>query len=434
MYYWAPVKSVPNLRALCLNTMWWSRARGWDTSPPKDPAGQFDWLSRQLIDAEKSGDQVLILGHIPPGYSYFSDRAFSPEPQWYNDYEDQFLNLIATHQKIIVAQLFGHFHSDDLRVQLLQSLNGGTTNGTEIGSDRMMMDEGSISTNNGSGMSNTEQVEIRQRLRMVKKKKIEKISWEDVLIDAGSTTVGAALLAPSIGTTHGNNPGWRLMDLMTTGVENDEEKSQETSGYYDATDAKGEAEKDDEGWSTVSQFIKRLWNGKKLSQDYETDHQLPTIEEEKKLKQSENRFRNDTVYLQISPDRFESILIDYTQFVAHLHSASPNNLGTYSPREPPKFVAEYRFRELYDQPTVTAGSIQSALGRIQTDMDLFDKYWKYFNTEGGQPAAFFLRCVQSISRWRTMRDCMTALVQQASMSVESNREKLVSFSELVIIS
>lgn len=117
MYYWTPIRSVPNLRAICLNTMWWSQNRPWTSHRPEDPAGQLSWLRKQLADAKKAGDQVLILGHIPAGYSYFSDRAFSPEPQWYNDYEEEFLKLVALHRSIILVQMFGHFHSDDLRVQ-----------------------------------------------------------------------------------------------------------------------------------------------------------------------------------------------------------------------------------------------------------------------------------------------------------------------------
>ena len=31
-----------------------------------DPAGQLEWLVQQLLDAEKQGDKVHIIGHIPP--------------------------------------------------------------------------------------------------------------------------------------------------------------------------------------------------------------------------------------------------------------------------------------------------------------------------------------------------------------------------------
>ena len=32
-----------------------------------DPGGQLQWLVQQLTDAEKVGDKVHIIGHIPPG-------------------------------------------------------------------------------------------------------------------------------------------------------------------------------------------------------------------------------------------------------------------------------------------------------------------------------------------------------------------------------
>ena len=32
-----------------------------------DPGGQLQWLVEQLLDAEKVGDKVHLIGHIPPG-------------------------------------------------------------------------------------------------------------------------------------------------------------------------------------------------------------------------------------------------------------------------------------------------------------------------------------------------------------------------------
>ena len=32
-----------------------------------DPAGQLQWLADQLLEAERVGDKVHIIGHHPPG-------------------------------------------------------------------------------------------------------------------------------------------------------------------------------------------------------------------------------------------------------------------------------------------------------------------------------------------------------------------------------
>lgn len=44
-----------------------------------DPGGQLEWLIQQLLQAERVGDKVHIIGHIPPaafthsfGWSYHS--------------------------------------------------------------------------------------------------------------------------------------------------------------------------------------------------------------------------------------------------------------------------------------------------------------------------------------------------------------------------
>ena len=50
----------------------------WLIYDAKDPAGQLKWLADTLLQAEKDGEKVHILGHIPPGDGS-CQRAWSRE-------------------------------------------------------------------------------------------------------------------------------------------------------------------------------------------------------------------------------------------------------------------------------------------------------------------------------------------------------------------
>lgn len=360
--------------------------------------GQFEWLERQLNDAEINGDHVLILGHIPPGYSYFSDRAFTAEPQWFDEYEGAFLKLIGRYREIVVGQFFGHFHSDDLRIQR--------------GIREYRRDEGI-----------QESDKLKERESDVTNKQ---------LLNVGDL-IGAALLAPSIGTTHGNNPGWRLMHLQTTMGQMAEQdhcakcnecakckecdKCEECDKCKECDKCNGTATKKDmhtetsdnptgnnEGlsWSSVTHFVQRIWNRQKVQS-------------------------NVTGSVQ-----WKSILFDYDQYISHLHSSSPTDLGTYSSSLPPPFVKAYSFRELYSQSDVSYRSIDMALSQIQTSSQLFDLFWNYYDAEGGQPAAFFLRCVQTIVQFKSMERCMDSLVPISLSSNDALNETHDNFFEFIV--
>lgn len=72
---------------------------------PKDQDGQLSWLMETLLQAEKDGEFVHILAHIPPGdHSCFVS--------WSKEYR----KIINRFSHIISAQFNGHTHNDEFRV------------------------------------------------------------------------------------------------------------------------------------------------------------------------------------------------------------------------------------------------------------------------------------------------------------------------------
>uniref|UniRef100_A0A1X7UA88 Saposin B-type domain-containing protein n=1 Tax=Amphimedon queenslandica TaxID=400682 RepID=A0A1X7UA88_AMPQE len=66
-----------------------------------DPDGMLHWFIEKLLDAEKKGMKVHVLGHIPPG----SDS-------WGQNYK----KIVSRFENTIAGQFFGHYHSDTFTV------------------------------------------------------------------------------------------------------------------------------------------------------------------------------------------------------------------------------------------------------------------------------------------------------------------------------
>ncbi|NXX13447.1 ASM phosphodiesterase, partial [Podargus strigoides] len=58
----------PGLRVVALNMNFCSQANFWLLINATDPAGQLHWLGGVLAAAERDGEKVHIIGHIPPGH------------------------------------------------------------------------------------------------------------------------------------------------------------------------------------------------------------------------------------------------------------------------------------------------------------------------------------------------------------------------------
>lgn len=93
------------LRIISLNSFLCDSLNYFLVKDPTDPLGQIDFLYETLKQAEKDGEKVFIIGHIPPG-----DRGFLVEcNKYYNALLDRF-------QHIITGHFYGHSHHDEIRL------------------------------------------------------------------------------------------------------------------------------------------------------------------------------------------------------------------------------------------------------------------------------------------------------------------------------
>jgi sphingomyelin phosphodiesterase len=73
---------------------------------------QQAWISDTLHQAEKDGEKVIMMAHVPPGDPGNTLHA----------YEEFYLNLTKTYRDTIVGHLFGHTHHDEFK--LIQDQDG----------------------------------------------------------------------------------------------------------------------------------------------------------------------------------------------------------------------------------------------------------------------------------------------------------------------
>ncbi|KAJ8306380.1 hypothetical protein KUTeg_016925 [Tegillarca granosa] len=108
-YYNATTKT--NLVILGLNTnIYYSMDKA--TAHKQDPAGQFDWLQKQLMQARLRNQKVFIVSHVPPG-----EFELVRDIMWfYSDYNNKYLEIMRTHKDEISSQIYGHEHTDSFRI------------------------------------------------------------------------------------------------------------------------------------------------------------------------------------------------------------------------------------------------------------------------------------------------------------------------------
>ncbi|KAM0452211.1 hypothetical protein ACHAPV_008764 [Trichoderma viride] len=96
-----------NLRIISLNTNFYYRMNFWlyQETMEQDPDGQIAWLVSELDAAEKAGERVYIIGHMPLGVG----DAFHAG----SNYVDQVVNRYSS---TIAAMFFGHTHVDHFEI------------------------------------------------------------------------------------------------------------------------------------------------------------------------------------------------------------------------------------------------------------------------------------------------------------------------------
>lgn len=80
------------------------------TSAQTDPAGQFAWLTQTLQNARQAGEKVWLISHVPPGFH----EKFGIGNLWTN-FTPPYLAAISGFSDVIVAQIYGHDHTDSFR-------------------------------------------------------------------------------------------------------------------------------------------------------------------------------------------------------------------------------------------------------------------------------------------------------------------------------
>ncbi|KAJ3531745.1 hypothetical protein NM208_g8745 [Fusarium decemcellulare] len=96
-----------NLRVISLNTNLYYRGNFWlfQKEMLRDPGGQIGWLVGELDAAEKAGERVYIIGHMPLG-----DRNA------YHDQSNYINQAINRYSGTIAAMFFGHTHRDHFQI------------------------------------------------------------------------------------------------------------------------------------------------------------------------------------------------------------------------------------------------------------------------------------------------------------------------------
>ncbi|XP_035688596.1 sphingomyelin phosphodiesterase-like isoform X2 [Branchiostoma floridae] len=90
----------PGLRLISINTNYCYNLNWWLLLNTTDPAGQLQWLTQQLQQAEDKGEKVHIIGHIPPGIDCLSAWSWN------------YYRIIDRYESTVAAQFFGHTHRD----------------------------------------------------------------------------------------------------------------------------------------------------------------------------------------------------------------------------------------------------------------------------------------------------------------------------------
>ena len=102
-YYTALVQ--PGLRIISTNMNYCYTYNWWMLYNTQDPASGLSWLTEVLESAEKAGEKVHIMSHIPPGNSDCLS-VFSRE----------FGKIISRFESTVAAQFYGHTHNEEYKI------------------------------------------------------------------------------------------------------------------------------------------------------------------------------------------------------------------------------------------------------------------------------------------------------------------------------
>jgi len=122
-YYNVPLDAIPHTRLIVLDDLYLSTryATCGGKPDPAPAAAQLAWLESQLASARQHKDRVWVMGHIPPGVDPFNTIrnlprvCFGAKPTMFLSSES-LADLLARNSDIVRLALFGHTHSDEMRL------------------------------------------------------------------------------------------------------------------------------------------------------------------------------------------------------------------------------------------------------------------------------------------------------------------------------
>lgn len=94
-----------NLRIISVNSLLCDVLNFFLIKDPTDPGGQVAWMEKVLRQAEKDGEFVYIIGHIPAGDATYLSQC----TMRYSALTDRFSHIIRGH-------FYGHTHYDEFRI------------------------------------------------------------------------------------------------------------------------------------------------------------------------------------------------------------------------------------------------------------------------------------------------------------------------------
>jgi sphingomyelin phosphodiesterase acid-like 3 len=131
-FYSLPHPTVPKLRVVVLNTVFFSRKYKNACGEGGDPAGfELGWLEATLDAAARDGERVWLIFHIPPGIDVYATLGngvcpSTPVPLWGADDATGFFQVLADNGGLIAAAFAGHTHMDEMRLPPSMSFLHGT--------------------------------------------------------------------------------------------------------------------------------------------------------------------------------------------------------------------------------------------------------------------------------------------------------------------
>jgi hypothetical protein len=110
-----PLGNKSKLRIIALNTTVFVQKY----PNKKDAASELKWLTLQLENAKRAGDNVILAMHVPPGINAFTSTDEKKNYFWdvaplYNSMsiQDTFMGLVDRYKNIISCLLSSHTHMD----------------------------------------------------------------------------------------------------------------------------------------------------------------------------------------------------------------------------------------------------------------------------------------------------------------------------------